>query len=111
MFSDRKAPKSDQKATKSGRKIRFSFFMIFFEFLNFETEKFKISPENSFRVVPETENFSEIRIFRSEVGKFFPGHHYRCGRQAAAMHLPGQASGRACPPLTLQLLSSAGLVR
>ena len=66
MFSDRKAPKSDRKATKSGRKIRFSFFMNFFEFLNFETEKFVISPENSFRVVPETEFFSEIRIFRSE---------------------------------------------
>ena len=66
MFSDRKAPKSDQKAIKSGRKIRFSFFMNFFEFLNFETEKFEISLENSFRVVPETENFSEIRIFRSE---------------------------------------------
>jgi len=38
-------------------------------------------------------------------------HHHRCGRQAAVMHLPGQASGRACPPLTLQLLSSAGLGR
>ena len=54
---------SDRKSTKSGRKIWFSFF---YEFLNFETEKFKISPENSFRVVPETEFFSEIRIFRSE---------------------------------------------
>jgi len=41
--------------------------MIFFEFLNFETEKFEILPENSFRIVPEKEFFSEIRIFRSEI--------------------------------------------
>ena len=71
MFSDRKALKSDRKATKSGWKIRFSFFMNFFEFLNFETEKFEISPENSFRIVPETEIFFWNPDF--PVGKFFPG--------------------------------------
>ena len=60
MFSDWKAPKSDRKATKSGRK---NPVFVFYEFLNFETEKFEISPENSFRVVPETEKFSEIQIF------------------------------------------------
>ena len=47
-----------------------SGFRFFFEFLNFETEKFEISPENSFRVVPGMEIFSEIRIF----GKIFPAH-------------------------------------
>jgi len=68
MFSDRKAPKSDRKATKSGRKIRFSFFMNFFEFLNFETEKFEISPEFVSRTQPVTVNFPVNRIYRP---KFF----------------------------------------
>ena len=71
MFSDRKAPKSDRKATKSGRKIRFSFFMNFFEFLNFETEKFEISPEFVSRTQPVTVNFPVNRIYRS---KFFSLH-------------------------------------
>ena len=40
--------------------------MIFFEFLNFETEKSEIGPENTFRVAPETENFPKNRISRPE---------------------------------------------
>jgi len=67
MFSDRKAPKSDRKATKSGRKIRFSFFMNFFEFLNFETEKFEISPEFVSRTQPVTVNFPVNRIYRPKI--------------------------------------------
>ena len=68
MFSNWKAPKSDRKVTKSGRKIRFSFFMIFFEFLNFENEKFEISPEFVSRTQPVTVNFPVNRIYRP---KFF----------------------------------------
>ena len=63
MFSDRKAPKSDRKATKSGRK---NPVFVFMNFLNFETEKSEIGPENTFRVAPETENFPKNRIFRPE---------------------------------------------
>ena len=66
IFSARKAPKSDRKATKSGRKNPVFVFMNFFEFLNFETEKSEIGPENTFRVAPETENFPKNRIFRPE---------------------------------------------
>ena len=72
MFSDRKAPKSDRKATKSGRKIRFSFFMNFFEFLNFETEKFEISPEFVSRTQPVTVNFPVNRIYRPKCRLMLP---------------------------------------
>ena len=84
MFSDRKAPKSDRKATKSGRKIRFSFFMNFFEFLNFETEKFEISPEFVSRTQPVTVNFPVNRIYRPNFFsldtirfRFRRGHQHR----------------------------------
>ena len=60
-------------------------FYDFFEFLNFETEKSKIGPENTFRVAPETKFFPKNQIFRPEIFSLsvalYPFRCF-CGRRA-----------------------------
>ena len=60
-----------------------SDFRFLWIFLNFEIEKFEISPENSFRVVPETEFF--FRNLDFPVGNFFPGWTRSLGGSVHAM--------------------------